>query len=128
VVHYAGPVEYDPFGFVEKNADPIDLNITKVLSKSKLSVIAHLFKYETPKKGGAAAKRPLGGGMAGGRASMSGAANANKIGKQTICVNFSSQLDELVATLGESNPRYVRCIKPNNNFTYDEFNSHDSNR
>jgi len=32
VVHYAGPVEYDPFGFVEKNADPIDANIAKVLS------------------------------------------------------------------------------------------------
>jgi myosin heavy subunit len=39
VMHYAGPVEYDPLGFVEKNADPIDLNINKILSKSDLSVI-----------------------------------------------------------------------------------------
>jgi myosin-5 len=124
VVHYAGPVEYDPICFVEKNADPIDLNITKVLSKSTIGVIAHLFKYDKPKAGAKGAKAPARGGP---RASVTGG-NANKIGKQTICVNFSAQLDELVATLGESNPRYVRCIKPNNNFTYDEFNSHDSNR
>jgi len=32
VLHYAGPVEYDPMGFVEKNADPVDLNVAKVLS------------------------------------------------------------------------------------------------
>jgi len=45
VRHYAGPVEYDPVGFVEKNADPVDLNVDKILSKSELSVISSLFKY-----------------------------------------------------------------------------------
>ena len=118
-MHYAGPVEYDPYQFVEKNADPIDLNITKILSKSEIGVISHLFKYDKPKPAKAGSKPPPRGSIG---------SNAGKIGKQTICVNFSAQLDELVATLGESNPRYVRCIKPNNNFTYDEFNSHDSNR
>lgn len=37
-------------------------------------------------------------------------------------------MNELIKTLSESNPRYVRCIKPNNNFSPDEFNSIDSNR
>ena len=37
--------EYDPVGFVEKNADPVDLNVDKILSKSELSVISSLFKY-----------------------------------------------------------------------------------
>lgn len=126
VVHYAGEVEYDPWGFVEKNADPVDPNVTKVLSKSTLGIIASLFKYEKPKPNKGVQQAPQRGArMSIGRGSMT---NANKLGQQTICVKFSSQLDELVATLGESNPRYVRCIKPNNNFTYDEFNSHDSNR
>ena len=117
--HYAGPVEYDPMGFVEKNADPVDLNVSKVLSKSELGVIASLFKYEKPKPAAKSAARTTRGSIAGG---------ANKLGKQTICVNFSAQLDELVATLGESNPRYVRCIKPNSNFSEVEFHSKDSNR
>lgn len=106
-------------GFVEKNADPVDLNVSKVLSKSELGVIASLFKYEKPKPAAKAAARTTRGSIAGG---------ANKLGKQTICVNFSAQLDELVATLGESNPRYVRCIKPNSNFSEVEFHSKDSNR
>ena len=126
VLHYAGPVEYDPLGFVEKNADPIDLNISKILSKSDLSVVAHLFKYEKPAAGGKAPPR----GTVTSRGSMisKSASAVGKIGKQTICVNFSAQLDELVATLGESNPRYVRCIKPNPHFSEVEFDSRDSNR
>ena len=105
-------------GFVEKNADPVDLNVNKVLSKSGLSVISSLFEYKPPKP---AAKAPP-----STRGSVAG--RKNQLGKQTICVSFLEQLDDLVATLGESNPRYVRCIKPNSNFSEVEFHSKDSNR
>jgi myosin heavy subunit len=71
-------VEYDPAGFVEKNSDPVDPNINKILSKSSLSILANLFKYEKP-KGGAA---PKGGGL---RKSV---AASSQLGKQTICNNF----------------------------------------
>ena len=77
--HYAGPVEYDPMGFCEKNADPVDLNVDKVLSNSELSVISSLFKYSKAKT---AAKTPPGGT----RGSVAG--RKNQLGKQTICVNF----------------------------------------
>jgi myosin-5 len=79
VNHYAGPVEYESIGFVEKNADPVDLNVNKVLAKSELSVISSLFKFTKAKT---AAKPPPGGT----RASVAG--GKNQLGKQTICINF----------------------------------------
>ena len=57
-----------------------------------------------------------------------GAGKADAMKTKTIAKQFSESLNELIKTLSESNPRYVRCIKPNNNFSSEQFNSNDSNR
>ena len=37
----------------------------------------------------------------------------NKIQSDTISTQFKRQLDDLIKMLNASNPRYVKCIKPN---------------
>lgn len=44
----------------------------------------------------------------------------------SISNQFRNQLNDLIATLKESSPRYVRCIKPNGKFSPAEFDSFDA--
>ena len=49
----------------------------------------------------------------------------SQIGGDSLSSQFIEQLNSLIQTLQESSPRYIRCIKPNSNFSPDELNSHD---
>ena len=104
VVHYAGEVTYEIDGFVEKNKDAVSNLITEVLTNSKQSIIAGiyrpLFEEQSQKK--------------------SSSLKGNSLSNQ-----FRSQLASLIVTLRKSSPRYIRCIKPNNKFTPTDFDSND---
>jgi len=54
-----------------------------------------------------------------------GKSTAKTMRGSSISNQFRIQLDELIKTLKESSPRYIRCIKPNSNFSPSEFNSND---
>jgi myosin-5 len=115
IKHYAGPVTYYSENFIEKNKDTVNEQIERILKGSSHKVIQILF---AAKAGGAAPKKAPGGNKNVGKLGA-GAAKGKGVVGETICSQFSDQLQELITTLSESNPRYVRCIKPNNNFSSD---------
>jgi myosin-5 len=103
ISHYAGDVYYHTYGFMEKNIDQVTQDVLDALAGSKSKLLKKIFekKDETvdPKKKGKSSGAP---------ASTSGKLQSESLSKQ-----FKKQLDELMKMLSQSNPRYVKCIKPN---------------
>lgn len=106
ISHYAGKVEYRTDGWLDKNRDPLNANITSVLAGSTESYIATLFeeyKGEEP--------------VLGGTADMSGTARAPRRTKKgafrTVAQRHKEQLNTLMAQLRDTQPHFVRCIVPN---------------
>lgn len=95
--HYAGNVEYDTEGWLEKNKDPLNPDLTSIVSVSTNSHIASLFSeyaedstimstYKTRVKKGAF---------------------------RTVGQRHREQLSSLMKQLGSTQPHFVRCIVPN---------------
>eukprot|EP01099_Mayorella_cantabrigiensis_P000735 TRINITY_DN1324_c0_g3_i1.p1 TRINITY_DN1324_c0_g3~~TRINITY_DN1324_c0_g3_i1.p1 ORF type:complete len:1073 (-),score=292.52 TRINITY_DN1324_c0_g3_i1:865-4083(-) len=84
--HYAGQVEYQVEGFLEKNRDTLSPDLVKLMQASELQLIKDIFPVESESN-----KAPI-----------------------TIGRNFKNQLISLTDTLSATAAHYVRCIKPNN--------------
>ena len=94
--HYAGEVTYECDHFIEKNKDFVVADHQKLLAESEESLLRDIFAPEEEK-----APAP------GARASKS----AMKF--SSIGAAFKTQLGALMAKLNETEPHYIRCIKPN---------------
>ncbi|KAH9830181.1 P-loop containing nucleoside triphosphate hydrolase protein [Rhodofomes roseus] len=101
VNHYAGRVEYRTDGWLEKNKDPLNDNLTRVLSASSERYVASLFaEYsEAPSLVGALT-------MGKKRVTKKGAF-------RTVGQRHKEQLAGLMAQLQATQPHFVRCIVPN---------------
>jgi myosin-5 len=109
VKHYAGPVVYDANSFVTKNMDNLPSDLMDCAHKSTNAIVSKELENDTmmnslkpaprhpPRKG---AKPPL------KRAGSS-------LISATVWTKFKNQLGALMANLGETRSRYIRCIKPN---------------
>ncbi|KAF9526785.1 P-loop containing nucleoside triphosphate hydrolase protein [Crepidotus variabilis] len=105
VQHYAAKVEYRTDGWLEKNKDPLNDNLTRVLAASTEHYIASLFSDY--------ADVPAG---------PSGGLNALTVGKRramkkgvfrTVAQRHKEQLASLMSQLRSTQPHFVRCIVPN---------------
>ena len=111
VVHYAGTVEYDSDGFVEKNRDELPKEATELLlSSSNVFVKKIASILDGSQASGDCA--PNGGGR-------KGRSSSNKL---TVGGQFSRQLQELRQKIDLTSPHYVRCLKPNDELVPDLFN------
>ncbi|KAI9438540.1 myosin II heavy chain [Lactarius indigo] len=110
VHHYAGKVEYHTDGWLEKNKDPLNDNLIRVLTASSEPYVASLFAEfaDAPPT----------------FAVSTGAPNAHTIGKKrtlkkgafrTVGQRHKEQLQSLMAQLYATQPHFVRCIVPNAN-------------
>jgi myosin heavy subunit len=99
IIHFAENVFYDVEGFIEKNLDQTNKDITVALQNSNNKLIKTLFKKEKDSSG--------------------------KLLSETLSAQFKKQLNELLITLSQSNPRYVKCIKPNEFKVPEKLNSLD---
>lgn len=108
VSHYAGKVEYRTDGWLDKNRDPLNANITSVLAASTESYIASLFEEYRDEEH-----------LLGVAADSSGIARAPRRTKKgafrTVAQRHKEQLNILMAQLRETQPHFVRCIVPNEN-------------
>ena len=100
VVHYAGEVFYDASLFLVKNKDTLSADLVDVFSMSTLPLLQRLFTEVSESD-----RSPT--------ESSSKRASTQSAAKMTVGRSFSLQLEKLIADLNATQPRYIRCIKPN---------------
>lgn len=112
VKHYAGPVEYDTKGFVEKNRDELPKEATDLLSGSTKEIVQEIASILND---------PTGGGELKSRSISPTRPGATSV-KVTVGSQFSKQLRDLRTKIDLTSPHYVRCLKPNDLLLPDHFN------
>ncbi|KAL5473297.1 hypothetical protein EMCRGX_G027764 [Ephydatia muelleri] len=91
VAHYAGTVGYTAAGWLDKNKDPLNDNVVELLKKSTDPGIASLWNDYLPE------------GERKGKGSQF----------VTMAHLHKQSLNNLMTTLGNTTPHFVRCIIPN---------------
>jgi myosin protein heavy chain len=97
--HYAGHVEYDINGWLDKNKDPLNDNVTDLFVNSTNGLVSSMFKdfeqeLSDPAK---ASNKP----------------STKKGVFRTVSQRHKEQLFSLMDLLYSTNPHFVRCIVPN---------------
>uniref|UniRef100_A0A8D3D6B5 Uncharacterized protein n=1 Tax=Scophthalmus maximus TaxID=52904 RepID=A0A8D3D6B5_SCOMX len=99
LVHYAGTVDYNIAGWLDKNKDPLNESVLQLYAKSSVKLVAVLYPppaaEDTTKKGG----KKKGGSM------------------QTVSSQFRENLGKLMTNLRSTHPHFVRCLIPNESKT-----------
>lgn len=90
VAHYAGKVNYQIQGMVEKNKDPVPPELINMLQKSNNGLLHHIFAE-----------------IEDGKQTSKG------LSKVTVVSKFKNSLESLMRILHSTTPHYTRCIKPN---------------
>uniref|UniRef100_A0A8B9YT09 Myosin heavy chain 4 n=1 Tax=Bos mutus grunniens TaxID=30521 RepID=A0A8B9YT09_BOSMU len=98
LVHYAGTVDYNIAGWLDKNKDPLNETVVGLYQKSAMKTLAFLFA------GGPSAEEG-GSGKKGGKKKGSSF--------QTVSALFRENLNKLMTNLRSTHPHFVRCIIPN---------------
>ncbi|XP_058917904.1 unconventional myosin-X [Kogia breviceps] len=103
VKHYAGEVQYDVRGILEKNRDTFRDDLLNLLRESRFDFIYDLFEHVSS------------------RTNQDTLKCGGKHRRPTVSSQFKDSLHSLMATLSSSNPFFVRCIKPNMQKMPDQF-------
>ncbi|KAI8581228.1 hypothetical protein K450DRAFT_233726 [Umbelopsis ramanniana AG] len=100
IQHYAADVQYCTKGWLDKNKDPLNEDVTRLLAQSSESYVANLFEdyLQEDDQGSlpSLAKLRKGGGSF-----------------RTVGQRHKQQLMTLMKTLRMTHPHFVRCIVPN---------------
>ncbi|XP_064251684.1 myosin heavy chain, skeletal muscle, adult-like [Passer domesticus] len=104
LVHYAGTVDYNITGWLEKNKDPLNETVIGLYQKSSVKTLALLFA-----SAGGEAEASGGGGGGGGK--KGGKKKGSSF--QTVSALFRENLNKLMTNLRSTHPHFVRCIIPN---------------
>ncbi|XP_070595885.1 myosin-3 [Erythrolamprus reginae] len=98
LVHYAGIVDYNIGGWLEKNKDPLNETVVGLYQKSSIKILANLYATFSSQDEGAPKKK-----------------GAKKKGSsfQTVSALFRENLNKLMSNLRTTHPHFVRCIIPN---------------
>uniref|UniRef100_A0AAV2L1N3 Myosin heavy chain n=1 Tax=Knipowitschia caucasica TaxID=637954 RepID=A0AAV2L1N3_KNICA len=101
LVHYAGTVDYNIAGWLDKNKDPLNESVVQLYQKSSVKLLSILYPPVVEEAGGKGGK---GGKKKGG--SM-----------QTVSSQFRENLGKLMTNLRSTHPHFVRCLIPNESKT-----------
>jgi myosin protein heavy chain len=98
LTHYAAEVEYSTEGWLEKNKDPLNDNVTKLLAASSNKHVAQLFSdcAETDDHAEGGTRSRVKRGLF-----------------RTVAQRHKENLSSLMAQLHSTHPHFVRCILPN---------------
>lgn len=103
VCHFAEKVTYMCQGFMEKNLDTVSDLQVETLKKSSNPLIIELFQEKKLERKMSTMSEE----------SYLSQPKKSKKHKQTVGSQFKESLNSLMKTLSDTNPHYVRCIKPN---------------
>lgn len=107
LTHYAAEVEYSTEGWLEKNKDPLNDNLTRLLASSRDDHIASLFSDCVDESDELSSPR-------------------NRVKKglfRTVAQRHKEQLSTLMRQLHSTQPHFVRCILPNHKKKPKQFNA-----
>ena len=90
IKHYAGSVTYSVDGFVAKNSDLLERDLSAVMFQSEHPLLKTLFPEGNMKR--SMRRRPA-----------------------TVATQFKISIGALINNLGSKTAHFVRCIKPNEN-------------
>ena len=90
IKHYAGSVTYSVDGFVSKNSDLLERDLSAVMFQSEHPLLKILFPEGNMKR--SMRRRPA-----------------------TVATQFKISIGALINNLGSKSAHFVRCIKPNEN-------------
>ncbi|XP_062409592.1 myosin heavy chain, fast skeletal muscle-like [Sardina pilchardus] len=93
LVHYAGTVDYNVGGWLDKNKDPLNDSVVQLYQKSGVKLLPVLYPPVVEEAGGK--KKKKGGSM------------------QTVSSQFRENLGKLMTNLRSTHPHFVRCLIPN---------------
>uniref|UniRef100_A0A8C5C6A8 Myosin heavy chain, fast skeletal muscle-like n=1 Tax=Gadus morhua TaxID=8049 RepID=A0A8C5C6A8_GADMO len=102
LVHYAGTVDYNITGWLDKNKDPLNDSVIQLYQKSSVKLLALLYASHALPDADAASKK-----------------GAKKKGGsfQTVSALFRENLGKLMTNLRSTHPHFVRCLIPNESKT-----------
>ncbi|XP_026636078.1 myosin-2 isoform X3 [Microtus oregoni] len=103
LIHYAGTVDYNITGWLDKNKDPLNETVVGLYQKSSVKTLAYLFSGTQTAEAGEASN----GGAAKKGAKKKGSSF------QTVSALFRENLNKLMTNLRSTHPHFVRCIIPN---------------
>lgn len=107
VKHYAGQVWYNVEGFLDKNRDTLRYDVMSLLISSRDKLISKMF--QDLRNFQEASRTSLSNGHVSGSHLVTMKPRA-----PTVAARFQDNLSQLLHTLSQSHPFYIRCIKPNN--------------
>uniref|UniRef100_A0A6I8QYU5 Myosin-4-like n=1 Tax=Xenopus tropicalis TaxID=8364 RepID=A0A6I8QYU5_XENTR len=98
LVHYAGTVDYNISGWLDKNKDPLNETVIGLYQKSSVKLLSFLYSA-----------------YSGTDADTGGKKGGKKKGSsfQTVSALFRENLNKLMANLRSTHPHFVRCLIPN---------------
>ncbi|XP_070360162.1 myosin-6 [Equus asinus] len=99
LIHYAGTVDYNILGWLEKNKDPLNETVVGLYQKSSLKLLATLFSTYTSADSVDSSK------------SKGGKKKGSSF--QTVSALHRENLNKLMTNLRTTHPHFVRCIIPN---------------
>jgi myosin heavy chain 6/7 len=99
IIHYAGTVSYNVTGWLDKNKDPVNDSVVDVLKRGTCELLKlcwedHPGQSAPPEDPKEKKKKKKGGG-------------------KTVASVYLVQLAELMGTLNQTEPHFIRCIVPN---------------
>ncbi|XP_044187718.1 myosin-4-like [Thunnus albacares] len=100
LVHYAGTVDYNITGWLEKNKDPLNESVVQLYQKSSVKILAMFYASFS------GTDDPAAGGTKKG-SKKKGASF------QTVSALFRENLGKLMTNLRTTHPHFVRCLIPN---------------
>mmetsp|Transcript_17909 Transcript_17909/g.38715 ORF Transcript_17909/g.38715 Transcript_17909/m.38715 type:complete len:1701 (+) Transcript_17909:29-5131(+) len=112
--HYAGIVEYDTNGFMEKNKDELPKGASDLLASSTFPLISELAYILKDNE----ASPPVSSGDRG-HAPMK--RSSSTLARTTVSGQFTSQLKGLRSRVELTEPHYIRCLKPNDRLVANYF-------
>ena len=99
IAHYAGIVNYNLTNWLDKNKDPLNDTVVDQLKKSSNELVVYLFR-DHPGQPEEEVKKEKKKGK-------------DKSSFKTVSSAFRHQLEQLLTTLNQTDPHFIRCIVPN---------------
>ncbi|XP_061730322.1 myosin heavy chain, fast skeletal muscle isoform X1 [Nerophis ophidion] len=124
LVHYAGTVDYNISGWLDKNKDPLNDSVVQLYQKSSIKLLVYLYASHALAEGRMyyfLEGKSLTNNIV--IAPTAESAGAKKGGKkkggsfQTVSALFRENLGKLMTNLRCTHPHFVRCLIPNESKT-----------